>query len=195
MKRNILSIILFALFFAGLSESLTAQSPKDEKAESIVNRALEKLGGDRYLQVKTIYSTGYFTLFRGGAADLPSTFVDVIVFPNKERTEFKGGGVKNVQTNSGEQGWLFDSSSKIIKIQGKEEIDDFKRSLRTSLDYLFRGNWRSEGAALVYGGKREAGLGKRNEFVKLAYPDGLIVEYEFSMDGMPMKADSHPQGG
>ena len=36
----------------------------DEKAEAIIKRAVEKLGGEKYLQVKTVYSTGYYTIFR-----------------------------------------------------------------------------------------------------------------------------------
>ncbi len=171
------------------SANLHAQVAQDEKAEALLKRAVEKLGGERYLQVKTIVGTGYFTMYREGVADMPNTFLDVISLPNKERTEFKANGTRTVQTNSGETGWLFDTDSKIIKIQGKEEVDDFKRSLRTSLDYLLRGNWRGEGAKLTHGGKREAGLGKRNEVVKLLYSDGLTVEFEFSAtDGLPMKS-------
>jgi hypothetical protein len=37
-------------------------------------------------------------------------------------------------------------------------------------------------------GRREAGIGRRNEVVRLSYPDGFWVEYEFAADdGMPAK--------
>lgn len=161
----------------------------DEKAEAVIKRAVEKLGGDRYLQVKNLVSTGYFTLFRGGTADIPSFFIDVIVYPDKERTEFKQLGNKTVQTNSGEKGWLYDGGNQNLREQNPREIENFKRGIRTSIDTLLRGIWRNQGATLAYVGRREAGIGKRNEVVKLTYPDGFVVEYEFSAtDGLPMKS-------
>ena len=40
----------------------------------------------------------------------------------------------------------------------------------------------------MYVGRREAGLAKRNETLRLTYPDGFWVEYEFgAKDGMPAK--------
>jgi hypothetical protein len=59
--------------------------------------------------------------------------------------------------------------------------------LRTSIDFLLRGAWRSEGA-LTYVGKRPATLGKRNDVVKLTYKDGFSLEFEFADDGLPQKA-------
>lgn len=162
---------------------------KDEKAEAVIQKAVEKLGGARYLQVKTIVSSGNYTLFRGGMADLPSSFIDVISFPNKERTEFKQGGNKTIQTNSGESGWIFDAGTQTLRDQNAAEIEGFKKTMRTSLDNILRGEWRRENAVLSYVGKRPASLGKRNEVVKLVYPDGFAVEFEFDAnDAMPMKS-------
>jgi len=112
----------------------------------------------------------------------------VIVFPFKERTDFKGGGVRSVQTNTDDTGWVYDGDQELIKVQDEKQIGDFKRGMRTSLDNLLRGSWRHE-ATLSYIGKRAATLGKRNETVKLTYKDGLVVEFEFaSDDGLPQKA-------
>ncbi len=161
----------------------------DEKAETIVKTAFQKLGGDRYLQIQTQVSSGFFTIIVEGANQLPSSFVDVIAFPDKERTEFKQQGNKVIQTNSGDKGWVYDGATMVIREQGQNEIDNFKRGLRTGLDALFRGKWRNQGGTLTYVGKREAGLGKRNEVIKLTYSDGFAVEFEFSQaDGMPMKS-------
>lgn len=161
----------------------------EEKAEAIIQKAVEKLGGTKYLQVKTIVSVGSYTLFRGGTADLPSSFIDVVSFPAKERTEFKQNGNKTVQTNSGESGWIYDAGTQTLRDQNPAEITNFKQSRRTSLDNILRGAWRNENAKLSYIGKRAATLGKRNDVVKLVYPDGFTVEYEFDgTDGIPMKA-------
>lgn len=175
------SILIFA--FTAFAQNKTS----DEKAEAIVKKAVERLGGQKYLQAKTQISTGNFTLFVGGEPQQLSTFTDVMSFPDKERTEFKQSGAKNVQANSGDAGWLYDGTTKIIKEQSKLEVEDFRRGILTSLDNLLRGNWRGQ-AILTYAGKRQASVGKRNDVVRLIYADGLAVEFEFSDDGFPAKS-------
>lgn len=45
-----------------------------------------------------------------------------------------------------------------------------------------------EGGKITYAGRREAGLAKRNETVRLTYPDGFWIEYEFgAKDFLPAK--------
>jgi hypothetical protein len=186
MKR-IFTAFLIALFLCNFAYSQTANS--DEKAEAIVKKAVERLGGEKYLQAKSVVGTGNFTTLVEGQTHQISSFVDVIVFPDKERTEFKISGVKNVQTNTGGSGWLFDGAEEAVKQQNPRQIEDFRRGVRVSLDNLLRGNWRKEGGAeLSYGGRRQAGIGKRNDVVKLTYPDGLAVEFEFSDEGFPVKS-------
>ncbi len=70
-----------------------------------------------------------------------------------------------------------------------EQVKDFELAMRTSTDNILRGWWRKEGAKLAYLGRREAGLAKRNEAVRLTYPDGFAVEFEFgAKDFLPVKA-------
>jgi len=191
--KNGLSITVFkpiqySFQFGWNSDSQkNAEAQKDEKAEAILKRAVEKLGGEKYLQVKSIVGRGKFSLLRDNAIISFQNFVDVIVFPDKERTEFKSSASKIVQTNVGGGGWIFDGDAQTINEQSKEQIEGFKRGIRTSLDNLLRGSWRGK-AALTYGGRRPAGLGRRNEVVKLTFDDGFAVEFEFADDGLPMKA-------
>ncbi len=176
----------------GWSDSFQQRSqntPKtDEKAEAVIKKAVEMLGGAKYLQVKSQIGRGKYYIIREGTLLSYQTFVDVIVFPDSERTEFKFGGVKTVQSNSGNGGWVFDGSAQTVNDQTEPQVENFKRGLRTSLDQLLRGYWRGK-AELTYTGKREAGIGKRNEVIKLTFEDGFIVEFEFAAtDGLPMKA-------
>jgi hypothetical protein len=160
----------------------------DEKAEQIIKRAVEAMGGGAYLGVKSIVSKGNFTPFDQGFSGAPITFVDYMVLPDRERTEFKGRGVRSIQTNVGDGGWLFDGMVRKIKDLSPEQVEDFRIAMRTSLDNVLRGWWRSAGATLVYVGRREAGLGTRNEALRLTYPDGFTVEYEFrAKDFLPAK--------
>ena len=165
-----------------------SQIKNDEKAEAIVKKAVENLGGEKYLNAKSQIGRGKFSSLSGGAIASFQNFTDVIAFPDKERTEFKSGGSKTVQTNFGKNGWIFDGDALTIKDQTDEQINNFKRGVRTSLDNLLRGNWRSEGAKLDYVGRRQASLGKRNDVLKLTFDDGFTVEFEFSDEGVPMKS-------
>lgn len=172
----------------GKSVAAPPKAEDVEKAEQILQRATEALGGNAYLNVRSIMAHGLYTLYREGKPELPLTFTDYIVLPDKERTEFKGNGVKSVQTNTGETGWVFDGMTKNIKDMKAPQIADFKLSMRTSVENLLRGMWRKEGARIAYAGRREAGLAKRNEVVRVTYPDGFIVEFEFgAQDHLPAK--------
>ncbi len=185
--QKILFSTLFALLACNFVYAQTSKS--DEKAETIIKRAVENLGGEKYLLATSQIGRGRYSILRDGALISLQTFVDVIVFPDKERTEFKVAGGKTVQTNTGSTGWIFDGEAQTINAQTKEQIENYRRGLRTSIDNLLRGNWRSEaGVKLQTAGKRQAGLGKRNDVVKLVFENGFAVEFEFSDDGMPAKS-------
>jgi hypothetical protein len=173
----------------GISQAQTTPaSSVDEKSKAIIDRAIEVLGGANYLNVKSAISKGFFTAFHDGASQLPQRFLDYIVYPDRERTEFTALGVKSIQTNSGETGWTFDGEVKKLSDQSPAQVEEFKRVMRTSLENVLRGWWQKEGGKIVYVGRREAGLAKRNETIRLTYPNGFWIEYEFgARDGMPAK--------
>lgn len=178
---SILLVISSAAAF-GQGDQTPAQN-----ADAVIKRAVERLGGEKYLNVKTQIGRGRYSIFRDGAVVSFQAFVDAIVFPDKERTEFKRLGVKTTQTNNGATGWVFDGDQEVVRAQTEEQIANFKRGIRTSLDNLLRGGWRGQ-AELSYVGRRPATLGKRNDVVKLVYTEGLTVEFEFADDGTPQKA-------
>ncbi len=192
VPRFISAIILLCC----LSLTLAAQSdtpafksvPPDPKAEAIVTHAIEVLGGSAYLNVKSVIGRGFYTAFQDGQSQTPTRFLDYLVYPDKERTEFTNSGVRTIQTNSGETGWVYDGANKALTDMKSGQIADFKKSMRTSVENLLRGWWKKEGANLTYVGRREAGLARRNETVRLTYPDGFSIEYEFAAkEGLPAK--------
>ncbi len=171
-----------------LSTSAPTQTGSDQKAEEIIKLGIQAVGGDAFLNVRTVIGRGFFTTYQDGVSQLPTRFLDYIVFPDKERTEFSGGGARIIQVNSGETGWIFDGAARTIKDMKSPQIEDFKRSMRTSVENILRGWWRKEGATLKYVGRREAGLAMRNETVRLTYPNGFWIEYEFgARDGRPAR--------
>ena len=172
----------------GDAKPQAAVAKADEKALAIVARAVEALGGQAYLGVRSVTSKGYFTQFRDGQSGIPVTFRDYLVFPDRERTEFKGGGTNFLQVNTGDTGWVFDGKKKLITDVTPDQVENFRTAMRTSIDNLPRGWWRAAGASLTYVGRREAGLARRNEVVRLTYPDGFEAEFEFdAREGLPAK--------
>jgi hypothetical protein len=195
--RYLLLLFVLALSCARISAQQdtapknAAAKPSPEniaKAEAVINRGIEVLGGSAYLNVQTVVGRGFFTSFHDGISQIPARFLDYIAYPDRERTEFTGDGIRVVQANTGETGWLFDGATKSLSDMKGAQIDDFKRSMRTSVENLTRGWWKKEHATLSYVGRREAGLARRNETVRLTYPDGFWIEYEFAAkEGLPAK--------
>jgi hypothetical protein len=176
------------------AQALTADTPPPpsaedvEKAEEIIKRAIEVLGGSAYLNVKNTVGRGFYSPYKDGQSLPPLRFIDYIVFPDKERTEFTGDGGRLIQTNAAGKGWLYDGAAKTIKDMPAPQIEEFKVGMRTSVENLLRGWWRKEGGKITYAGRREAGLARRNLTVRLTYPDGFWIEYEFgAKDGLPAK--------
>ena len=188
----ILSLTLFALsttpLASGQATKPDAPTQANDKPEKIIQQAIAAVGGNAYLNIRTSIGRGLFTPYKDGAPGVPSKFVDYIVFPDKERTEFTSSGIRTIQTNTGNTGWIFDGAGKTLKDQKANQIEDFKIGMLTSVESLLRGGWRKLGATLSYAGRREASLGYRNETVRLTYPDGFWVEFEFgAKDGLPAK--------
>lgn len=175
-----------------LSGSVPAQTsdrPASGRAEQIIERATKALGGGAYLNVRSITSRGRYTPYQDGKPTLPVAFVDYLVYPDRERTEFRASEGRIIQTNVGASGWIYDGAARTLRDMKPDQIEDFKRAMRTSYDNLLHGWWRREGASLSYVGRREAGLAQRNEVVRLTYPDGFNVEFEFdAKSGLPAKA-------
>jgi hypothetical protein len=176
----------------GLSATASAQSfpagTADEKSEAVIKRAIEVLGGPKYLSVTSVVSTGNFTLFVEGEARGFYTFNDYVLYPDNERTEFKTNGERNVQTNTGQTGWIFDGATRVIKDMKPNQVQDFQwYVLRAGVENLLRGKWRTEGATVKHVGRPQAGIGRRNDALRILYPDGFVAEFEFGPDGFPAK--------
>ena len=193
IPRRFIAVIFFIVIIpvAVFAQQDPADKPSPEnvaKAEAILSRALQVLGGQAYLNVKTMIGRGFYTSFHEGISQNPARFVDYLSYPDRERTEFTSEGVRTIQTNTGDTGWLFDGATKTLTDMKDSQISSFKQSMRTSLENLLRGWWRKENATLSYVGRREAGLARRNETVRITYPDGFWIEYEFAAkEGLPEK--------
>lgn len=183
-----LLVLILSLLFAQTPAPATPSVSVDEKSQQIIDRATAALGGPKYLGIQTVTGKGLFTSYRDGAPQIPARFLDYISYPDRERTEFVSLGIRTIQTNTGDTGWTFDGAVKKLSDQSPAQVDEFKQAMRTSLEYLMRGYWKKNGGKITYAGRREAGLAKRNETIKLTEPDGSWIEYEFgAQDNLPAK--------
>ena len=88
MKSPISKLTSVSFFLVVAALACLAQIPKpspatnDDKAEKIIQKAVQAMGGDRYLNVKTVIGRGFFTNFKDGASGIPLRFVDYIVYPD-----------------------------------------------------------------------------------------------------------------
>ena len=180
----ILLLVLSLIFTQTSAPTATV----DEKSQQVIDRAIEVLGGQKYLGVQTVIGKGFYTSYKDGLSQIPARFLDYLEYPQRERTEFTGAGIKTIQTNVGETGWMFDGAVKKISDQTPVQVEEFKRGLRTALEFLLHGHWKKEGGKITYVGRREAGVGKRNHAIRLTFPDETWIEYEFGAnDGLPAK--------
>lgn len=196
LSLELLRPLVVVLFLATSAATFSQPTNEPDKAKTIVAKAVQLLGGERYLQIRTQVGKGKFSVLREGGVVSFQSFLDIIVFPDKERTEFKESGSRTIQVNNGSTGWIYDGAQERLKDQTETQVADFKRGIRTSLDNLFRGGWKGV-AELTYVGRRPATLGKRNDVIKLTYKDGFTIEFEFADDGTPQKSiytRTNPEG-
>jgi outer membrane lipoprotein-sorting protein len=156
-------VLILSLVFA---QSPAPSATVDEKSQQIIDRAIEALGGQKYLNIQTVTGKGFYTTYRDNISQIPARFLDYIEYPNRERTEFVGSGIRTIQTNDGDTGWFFDGAVKKISDQTPAQVDSFKQQMKTGVEYLLRGWWKKEGGKITYVGRREAGLAKRNEAIR-----------------------------
>lgn len=186
-RLHLVNFVILSVFLLLVIPTSKAQTV-DEKSQAIINKAIEVVGGQAYLNVQTVTGRGFYSEFKENVPQVPVKFVDYLVYPNRERTEFTQSGIKTIQTNDGDTGWMFDGGPKKISDQSAAQIEEFKRTMRTTVENLLKGWWRNEGGKVTYVGRREAGLARRNETVRLTYPNGFWIEYEFgARDFLPAK--------
>ncbi len=114
----------------------------ERRGRSLLQRAVEALGGSKYANVKTFVGTGVYSPFNEkGERGLVVAFVDYIRYPDSERTEFGKGKSRLIQTNVGLNGWIFDGEQKKLRDQTPEEIASHQRGLQHNIDTIIR-SWQ-----------------------------------------------------
>ena len=112
-------------------------SAQTVKPAQIMDDMIRALGGQTFLDVDDIHTTGRFFGFTRGELATSDTFVDYIKFPDMERTELGSAKNKSIQINRGTEGWKVEGK-KDPETQSVGEIEEFRKSFKTSFDYVLR---------------------------------------------------------
>lgn len=149
------------------------------KAAALVREAVAARGGEAYLKIRTVESRGQYTPYERGVSGDPMGFIDYIVYPNRERTEFDKGDSKFIQTNSELANWVYDAKQRMIRDQKEDQIKLFLQGARYDLDNLLRTTSQQSGVKLMYLGRREAWRNTFSEAVRIDFSDGGTATMHF----------------
>jgi hypothetical protein len=154
--------------------SLAQESDENDpaKAAALVRDAVAARGGDAYLKITSVESRGQYTPFEKAVSGDPQPFVDYVVYPARERTEFGKGDNKFVQTNSESANWVYDGTQRMIRDQKEEQIKQFQVGARYDLENLLRTASRQAGVKLFYLGRREAWRNTFSDAIRVDFEDG-----------------------
>ena len=193
MKRLTLyafcSSLMLALTCSGL---LAAPADPDSKAQAVVNRAIEAMGGEVYLAVNRIHSRGrYFHFGRHGKAF--SRFEDwTVLDPVKWR--FQLGDGKRAYTQifnlEVEKGWTLEREVEIEEAPS-EELDGFRRMAKQDIDVILRHRRDEEGMNLYYYGPDE--IAGQGEYEAVEFLDGTndsVIIFFNLRTGLPEKVET-----
>ena len=174
--------VLLLTVFPALGRPAQENSDEDPaRAAAVIREAIAARGGDAYLNIHNLVGRGEFTAFEKGASTIPQNFVDYIVYPGKERTEFGKGSGRFIQTNVDSTGWTYDGPARVIKDQTEAQIKQNLQSTRYDLDNLLRKGWKEPDAKLAYLGRREAWTDTFSNAVRIDFSDSGTVTIFFDL--------------
>ncbi|NLT67590.1 MAG: hypothetical protein GXX84_13400 [Acidobacteria bacterium] len=176
MKRLLLTLCLFA----GLAPLSLSQD--EETINKLFQDAIEAMGGEAYLNVADMVSTGQYFLFDQEGRNSPMIrFTDYTKLPDKSR--FESGNRKkeldievfNLEKN---EGWILEGQ-KPVREAKPDEMKGFKEAVKHALDNIIRFRYKDPENKLFYLGPGE-GHDVTLEVVKIVDPenDETIVYFD-----------------
>ena len=164
---------------AALLLAITARAqrvnPNDAKnvqrGAELIKQVVQARGGERFLSFTNIMANGMYTPFQKGLSQLPIQFVDWIVYPDKERTEFGKGKKKNrrIQVNVGKTGWVYDGDAETLKDQTDKQIEEHLEGLDFDIDRLLRAAAKGAGVEVGFAGREETRPGERADAIAIRF--------------------------
>jgi len=134
MKKLI--TVALALGFVATAANTQAQS-RANRSNPVLDAMIEALGGQTFLAVTEIHTSGRFFSFSKGELSGSDHFEDYIKMPDMERTELGTNRNKEITINRGKEGWKI-VGRKEPEPQPVKQTEDFLANFKTSFDYVMR---------------------------------------------------------
>jgi hypothetical protein len=154
------------------AQRVDPNDPKNvQRGAELIKQAVQARGGERFLGFNSIMSTGVYTPFQKGLSQIPIHFVDWIIYPDKERTDFGKGKKKNrrIQVNVGKTGWVYDGDAETLKDQTDKQIEEHLEGLDFDIDRLLRAAAKGDGVEVGFAGREETRPGERADSVAIRF--------------------------
>ncbi len=148
------------------------------KAREVIQRAIQALGGERYLNVRDM--TRYARLASFDTSGDLSGFTkiwDFQLLPDKNRTEYYDK--RNIiYAYNGDKGWVMDRAG--VEDAPAAAVEDFLEGMKKDIDVLFRYRMKEEGLVFRYGGPDLLDL-KQVEWVEVTDRDRRQMRIAFDV--------------
>lgn len=170
LKMAGIGCVALLLAITALGQRVDPNDPKNaERGAELIKQAVQARGGERFLSFTNIMSTGMFTPFQKGISQFPIQFIDWIIYPDKERTEFGKGKKKNrtIQVNVGNTGWIYDGEAETLKDQSDKQIQEHLEGLEVDIDRLLRAAVKGDGVEVGFAGREEMRPGERADAIAI----------------------------
>ena len=192
----LLSVFLVASW-TPLPKSSEAAGLQDarHKARQVLSAAIEAMGGDRYLGVKTEYVVGRDFFF---AKDRRSGLV-----PFQQWTHYQDPVRHRYQTRKGkrqtlevynlglDKGWIQEGLYSIEEMP-KEQVERFKLTVKHDLHYLLRNRLDEEGLSLFYYGPNDiAGSGELEAIEVIDKTNDAVTLYFDMETHLPVHTENY----
>lgn len=190
--RHLLAVLILSVF--GCAQSAGAGAPAQAapvaqenaaKAKSLIEQAIQALGGQAYLNIHDMSQQGRtYSFHRGEATNAGILFWRFVRFPDKERVELtKQRDVAYVY--NGDQG--YEVTFKGTAGLDTKVLDDFLRRREHSLEWVLRRWIHEPGVALFYDGPAVAADKPADQVTILNAKNDSVTLYIDSNSHLPVK--------
>ncbi|GAB4240182.1 MAG: hypothetical protein Kow00109_15210 [Acidobacteriota bacterium] len=184
MRNLLISLSILAGLAAFVAAQEAGREPAADPARQVIQRAVEAMGGDAYLNMDRTYSRGRYFTFRRGRKGF-ARYQDWTMYRPAVKWRFQLGegkrsSIRIIDLEAG-KGWLLEGKSSIEELPA-EEIEDFARGVKQDLDVLLRERVDEPGMSLFYYGPDEVAGEGEYEAVEFIDEENLSVVVFFDRE-------------
>jgi hypothetical protein len=134
--RQAFTVVVFLILGAnGYAQTTPA-------GRQLLDAMINALGGQQFLEVKEIQTSGRFFMFNRGEVSQSDIYTNYMKYPEMDRLEWGKDKIRFARINRGEEGWNLTPPAKgkdpDVEKQSGPEIEEFLRGHRSSFDYVMR---------------------------------------------------------